>query len=867
MSRIFGSLKDFSRMDLFSFTNALLRPCGKSVYGDATEGIARITGVEEVDKELSSELGYPLFQETQMEFVMKFCGYSFMDADKLRKCIAKGSLVTMADGTLKPIEDVKVGDRVISYNEDTFSPQNVLNVWNNGTKEVVEVVSTDGLSVKCTKDHKFLTQDGWKQASELTNEDFIYTPKNIICDDDGLKSNQKLSNLQYWFIGALIGDGSIGQKWNLSFTNSEKCIIDKCIEALSEFSRECKYNVGEYPGKEVEKVYSLRVLDSSRHTMFNVLEKYGLRCTSKSKHIPDEIMRMNPTEKLASFISGLFNTDGGYNAKRTSIEYYTISHILIQQLRTLLLKFGIYSKITSSIVKGYGYKSYTLFIKGKKNLELFSNFFLPFIVGNKEKDFRNIIDSCGENLAYLLPRKCRDEISGWCEKRNISVRQLYKKCGLSEIKLSSKYKFNANNAKVMTEYCYAPYTYSVLNGDFMLVPVVCVNDIKETTEVYDIEVENTHNFLANNMVVHNCVAKKVGTREQLPKIKEGFYNHGKKDLNLTDEQAEAVIEPFCQCILDATRYSFCRIHAYSYSYIGYICAYLRYYYPIEYLTACLNIWKTKEDKTNECIEYARLKNIKILEPKFRHGRANYSFDKNNKVIYKGMLSIKYLNESCSNFLYSLKDCEYKNFVNLLYDISESKSLNSRQLDVLTKLDFFEEFGNSKELLRIINMFSFFKDGKAKNISKSKIPEENIVYSIIKRNSKETEKTFTQLNTLGILSECEELIKSWRIQDFSIKDKALTQRDFLGYINVITNKEEDRPKLLILGKRTLINKKTGNPWAISIEGQSLGKGKKNKYTIFYKIYSKEPFEELDLIYIDGWEKKGDYFYITKYHKIY
>lgn len=367
--------------------------------------------------------------------------------------------------------------------------------------------------------------------------------------------------------------------------------------------------------------------------------------------------------------------------------------------------------------------------------------------------------------------------------------------------------------------------------------------------------------------LRKVIGKKLGTREELPKIKEGFYEHGKKDLNLTEEQAENIINPFLQCILDATRYSFCRIHAYSYSYIGYICAYLKYYYPMEYLTACLNVWRSKEEKTNECIEYAKIKNIKILEPRFRHGTADYSFDKDSNTIYKGMLSIKYLNEACSNYLYSLRNETYPSFVDLLYTLSDSKSINSRQLEVLVKLDFFEEFGNSKELLRIINMFSYFKEGKAKSLSKSKISEDSIVYSIISRNSKETEKTFTQLNTPKILSECEELIRSWRMPDFSIKDKALTQRELLGYINIVTNKKEDRPKVLVFEKRILKSKKTNKPWAVMIEAQSIGSGKKSKYTILYKNYEKEPFSEFDTLFIKKWSKKGEYFYIDQYEKIF
>lgn len=605
--KIFGSIKNFSRMDLFSFTNALLRPCGKSVYNDAVNGIAHVTNIEQVDALLGSELGYPLFQETQMEFVMKFCGYSFLDADHLRKCIARGTMVTMADGTLKPIEDVCVGDRVIGFDGKVFSGQNVLKKWNNGLKKVVEVKLEEGLSIKCTKDHKVLTQDGWKEAGDLSKQDCIYSPRNIICDSDNLRSNQKLSN-------------------------------------------------------------------------------------------------------------------------------------------------------------------------------------------------------------------------------------------------------------------------EVLNGDFVCIPVVSVEEKDDLVEVYDIEVENTHNFVANNIVVHNCIAKKIGTREELPIIENAFNEHAKKDLNLTDEQSNIIIKPFLQCVLDATRYSFCRIHAYSYSYIGYICAYLRYYYPIEYLTACMDVWKDKEDKTKEAIEYARKINVKILEPKFRHGQSSYSFDKKSNSIYKGMLSIKYLNKDCSDGLYLFRNNEYKSFSELLYEIyhNENCKINSKQLEILIKLDFFSEFGNSNELLKIYNMFQSFKFGNAKSISKSKFENSNVLYSIIKRNSSETEKTFTKLNTVNIINECEEYIKLQKFPDIPIRQKAEIQKEYLGYINIITGKEEDRPKVLVLDKKVMIaktGKNAGKPWCVSIEAQSIGSGKKTKYSIYYNVYQKDIFSILDMIKIKKWSKKNEYFYIDSYEKIF
>ena len=371
--------------------------------------------------------------------------------------------------------------------------------------------------------------------------------------------------------------------------------------------------------------------------------------------------------------------------------------------------------------------------------------------------------------------------------------------------------------------------------------------------------------------LRKVIGKKLGTREELPIIENAFNEHAKRDLNLTDEQSNIIIKPFLQCVLDATRYSFCRIHAYSYSYIGYICAYLRYYYPVEYLTACFNVWKNKEEKTKECFEYARNIGIRVLEPKFRHGQSNYSFEKETNSIYKGMMSIKYLNSDCADNLYLLRNNQYETFCEFLYDIyhRDSFKVNKTHIEILIKLDFFEEFGNSNELLKIYKIFQDFDFGDKKSMFKSKMNESGILYGIVKRNAKETEKMFKDLNTMSIINECEEYIRCQKFPDLTIRQKVEIQNEYLGYINIKTGKEEDRRKLIVLNKRILIaktGKNSGKPWCVSIEAQSIGSGKKTSYSIFYNRYQKEIFDIYDVIICKKWSKNNGYFYIDDYEKV-
>lgn len=366
--------------------------------------------------------------------------------------------------------------------------------------------------------------------------------------------------------------------------------------------------------------------------------------------------------------------------------------------------------------------------------------------------------------------------------------------------------------------------------------------------------------------LRKIIGKKLGTKEQLPIIKQRFEENGKVRLGLSQEKSDEIMDIFLGCVLNATRYSFSLVHAVSYTSISYECAWLRYYYPLEYICCCLNIFVDDEDKTNEASEYAKSIKVKIKKPKFRYSKAEYFVDKESNSIYKGIGSVKFMNQSCADDLYNLRDNHYDSFVDLLRDIYEKTSVNSRQLDILIKLDFFDEFGNAKELLRLVKMYDMF--GTAKTLKKEKLANSDVVKAIVERHSIGTTKTgkesksYTQLDNMAILNECETLVMSLGIKPMTIKEKAEIQKEYMGYVDIATGKQEDRPKLYILDVKTLKSKASGRIWARQITAQSIGSGKQSNYTITSKNYHEE-FQVGDVILCKHLEKQKDYWHITNY----
>lgn len=372
--------------------------------------------------------------------------------------------------------------------------------------------------------------------------------------------------------------------------------------------------------------------------------------------------------------------------------------------------------------------------------------------------------------------------------------------------------------------------------------------------------------------VRRAIAKKKGTETLLPEIEKRFIEYSSEHYDITKERCEEVIKPFLQIILDASAYGFSWNHSDAYSSIGYICGYLRYYYPLEFLTAALNIFGDNMDKTADITNYATKVGIRVTLPKWGLSRGEYFFDKEKKIIAKGLSSVKYMSAGLADELYELAKNKYTSFMDLLKDLDEKSSINSRQLDILIKLDFFSDFGNQRELLRMVDLFSnFFKKGQAKQIKKSDVdgtPLEDIIrrYAVGVTKSGGIAKSYTLLDISSILHEAEKSIRDMHLEDLSDIIKVRNFYDVMGYIGYVSGDEKDRRKLYITDLKPLFRKKDGKQFGYSVFTKSIGSGKESRFTVFNNVYNKEPVKEGDIIFCKGYERDGQYFKLTAYERV-
>ena len=300
-------------------------------------------------------------------------------------------------------------------------------------------------------------------------------------------------------------------------------------------------------------------------------------------------------------------------------------------------------------------------------------------------------------------------------------------------------------------------------------------------------IEFLHSFCGYTMgeadIVRRGFAKKTGTDKFIPKIKDGFNKTMKEKYNVDEEESNKLIENFIQVIIDASSYLFSLNHATPYSFLGYVVGWLRCYYKLETVTTALNIYEGDSDKCLEILQYAKRNNIEIKPIRFGKSGSFYTMDKENGAIYKGISSIKFCNAQIANELLELSKNKYDSFIDLLKDIKEKTTLNSRQLDILIRLNFFSDFGNNKYLLNVNEIYDKFAN--AKIIAKKKMEELGLSeYLMTKYSEKETPSQYRNINNDGLIKELCSQISN---ESIGIVEQISSEVEFLGYANY-TNKD-------------------------------------------------------------------------------
>lgn len=318
------------------------------------------------------------------------------------------------------------------------------------------------------------------------------------------------------------------------------------------------------------------------------------------------------------------------------------------------------------------------------------------------------------------------------------------------------------------------------------------------------------------------IAKKKFTEEEISdlkaRLKEGW---------IAKIGSEEGFDANWQVVEDAVRYSFNASHALSVAIDSLYGAYLKRKHTLEYMTVALNEYQGDIDKTSKIVKELPYFNITINPPRFRYSKAEYMFDKESNSIYKGIASIKFLNEKVSNELYNLKDRQFNSFTELVRTIMLETSINFKQLKILVKLNYFSEFGKNKKLFTIVENY----ESKLKNKSLKEKTVATRMTELIDNEKLMEDKPFdmkTQIqaetefigspmiakatlpdNVYSVLEIKNQNLKLYQIKtgeicDYRVKKTDIAKNDVFGQFNII--------KVTGIKKQNK-RKKNGDEWIV------------------------------------------------------
>lgn len=257
-------------------------------------------------------------------------------------------------------------------------------------------------------------------------------------------------------------------------------------------------------------------------------------------------------------------------------------------------------------------------------------------------------------------------------------------------------------------------------------------------------------------------------------------------------------------------YGFNSPHGLAYALDCLYCAYLKAHYPLEYYATVLNIYEKSKESTNKLVKELEYFDIKLSSIKFRYSQPEYTYNRETNTIYKGMSAIKYLNKKMSREINKLYDRQYDNFIALLVDLKQT-SVDTRQLDILIKLDFFSEFGEINTLLRQRDIFDMLYGRKTLKIAEVEalgLSKEHIE----QLGGKVTAKQVKDLDTLKLI---EILCDYQTYPKTTVVDKINYEQECLGYLSI-----------------KMPNLKPHYAYVLSVEGQ------KNKFVKLYRLKTGE-----------------------------
>jgi len=400
-------------------------------------------------------------------------------------CIEENQRVLMGDGTWKPIKDVVVGDEVWTVNGSNYRSKNIVSrVIDRGVRDIVRVNLVGGKTLLCTPDHEIFVRNpdcvnNDCRSIKVEAKDLVghraYCP--LVDTDTGTADDffSMFDGLPF-ILGAFIGDGWShvsgvnGDNNYVYFASGDECIVEyfnECLPGHYKLVHRKKYDYDLLPNNGLIGgfISSLGLIGKKAHEKF----------------IPQQVFKLSKKNKL-EFIRGLLATDGW--VVDGGIGYGSTSERLTRDFGLLLDSLNISSTIQFKRSQKEGVWRDQWFLCLNKSASVIRFFNEIKYVPGKEiaKAYRRA------KLAYL------NNITRMNKHKGLAHEDFM--VGEKTFRRSVQYK----NVK-------------------SVVPA-------GTARVYDLTVENNHNFICEGILVSNCIFDEPPRRDIRVAAARGLIDRG-----------------------------------------------------------------------------------------------------------------------------------------------------------------------------------------------------------------------------------------------------------------------------------------------------------------------------------------------------
>ena len=434
------------------------------------------------------------------------------------KCVSGDTEILLEDGSLVQIKDLENESRKIVALNDSFklNSENKDAFFEREVDKVIKLKTKTGREITLTPEHPLLTINGWKPVLELKKGSRIAVPRKV-----SFFGNNFMTEAQVKLIAYLTTEGHTKEKavW---FTNFDEVIQNDFSKSVKDFDerlcvKKMKNCEGQFrvvnsnPKPIIKNSVRLNGKFAKGNEFFhmNHLRDWliGLGIYGKlapEKELPKEIFSLNE-QKTSILLNRMFSCDGSIwkEGNRFRISYASSSKKLIKQVQHLLLKFGIISTLRNKLIvlDEKNFNSFELTIEGIFCKEFADKIGFFGIKEVRQKELQELFKDRKFNANNdTIPKEIWDLYTpnNWAS--------VGKKIGYAHPKSLRESMFYSPTRQKLLQIAIADENELVkqlAQSDVYWDEIISMDEINEKTKVYDISVPNNHNFVANDILIHN----------------------------------------------------------------------------------------------------------------------------------------------------------------------------------------------------------------------------------------------------------------------------------------------------------------------------------------------------------------------------